>query len=108
MIWPGLLVVFAAGVVIGVIAGWRAHLWDCQRSNSCPLWTQDDTGKWCKNLKAEGWETPVGRHYPNGRYDRHPTPKPAEFDNGKNKGVPSKRMDTPTAETDLGNPNRRT
>lgn len=81
------------------VLGWLAHAWSCRRHNAdCPVWRQEHKAAWKAKLR---------RRYPNGRHERHPTTEVA-LDDGGRAGIPLQRRDTPTAETDLANPKRRT
>ena len=109
MIWGCGIAVIAVAIFIG---GWRAHLSFCMRRNGCPIYRQLDTGEWVSRMSSEGWTTRNGkRHFPREDRERHPTAEmvtPQLLDKARKSGVPYEKRETPTAETDLNSPRRRT
>ena len=94
-------------LIVGIVLGWYAHLWYCQRRHGCPLWRQLDTGEWVKRLAVSGWRTKNGvRHHLRPEPERHPTPPAEALDNGATAAVPSQIKDTPA--TGVANPRRKT
>ena len=80
--------------------GWCTKGWHCRRTNpTCPVWQQE---------RKRVWKDGLRKRYPNGSRERHPTTEIATLDNLREAGAPSERRDTPTAETDVGNPRRKT
>jgi len=92
----GLLLLLPRMILVGFGVGWSAHKLICMRQDGCPKWQKKSMKKWSKEM---------GNCYPDEQHSHHPT---VEVDSKDSEGVPSKRLDIPTAETDLTNLNRKT
>ena len=98
MIWLAL----ACGIAGGSVLGWWAKGWYCERAHpSCPVWLQ---------RVKRAWKAGLRRRYPEGRPERRTTQilTPQVLDKVRQEAAPLQRRTTPTAETDVGNKNRRT
>lgn len=87
------------GCVGSALLGWYAHGWFCRRHNrDCPVWQQE---------RKAAWKTALRKRYPEGRRERHPTAE-ALLDLRNETGAPLSRRNTPSEETPVTNPRRKT
>jgi hypothetical protein len=90
------------------VLGWNAHLWLCMRRKGCPVWLEEDARVWNPKAELNGWHRRRKRPalVPDEAWQGWRPAPPVDSENET--GIPSQRRDTPTAETDVANKDRRT